>query len=192
MDNTVPPVYFRWAQFDEYCSCGKRIGVLQRKFEIKVKENLEKGISLCDARKEAIKSLDITKTCCLRDLTHFPKNFICDTTSNALVDITIGKAKTIKENSRTGNNHSIPGWELLPKTKGIAGFDFDKYCTKLTTLSRSSFDKVAILRHDGSSAIKPPTQFPGYKITRSQNFPSVESVIPILTNEQLTSKFLNT
>lgn len=187
----VPPVYFKWAQFDEYCSCGKRKAVFQRKFEIKVSEELFKGLSLSDARKEAIKLLGETKICCLRDLTHFPKNFICDTTSNALTDITIGRAKPVKENVRLGNNQSNVGWELLPKTKNVAGFDLDRYCMKLTTLSRSQFDKIAVLRHDGSSAIKPPAQFPGYKITRSQDFPSIESSISILTNEQLTLQFLN-
>ena len=186
----VPPTFYKWAQFDEFCSCGNRIAILQRDFEKEEKELLDQGISLQDARIIIIKKIGYTKICCLRDLTYFPKNLICDTFTNASIDITIDKGKPVKENLRVSNNGQV-GWEFNPKTRGVLGFDQNNYCKKLSLLSRSNYNKVSILRRDGSSSIKESTQFPGYKIVRKEDFPCTKSEISIISIENLTLDYLN-
>lgn len=186
----VPPAYYQWPQFSKYCSCGKRKAVFQRNFINKTKENLEKGLNLEDSRIEAIKSLGIESICCLRDVTLFSKDFICDTTLNAYVDLTINKNGKINGNFRSGNHGSQIGWEFLPKTKGNSGFNQDEYCLMLSKISLSSFDKIAILRKDGSSSQRAIPVFPGYTIVKSENMPSIESDIPTIPNENLTRAFL--
>jgi DNA-directed RNA polymerase subunit N (RpoN/RPB10) len=184
--STVPPVYYKWSQFDEYCSCGTRTAVIQREFEEREKELLARGIPLKEARIQILKHFGIKKMCCLRDLTFFPKNFICDTCVNSSIDITINKGKVFKENVRHGNRSVEVGWEFQPKTKGVLGFNLDSYCSKLTRISQSPFDKLAILRKDGSSSFKTPAQFPGYKIVRSEDFPCLQPEIPVISLEELS------
>lgn len=190
MQTEVPPSFYKWAQFDEFCSCGNRIAVLQRNFEKQEKELLEQGVTLRDARIIILRRIGYKKICCLRDLTYFPKNLICDSYANASVDITVSKGKTVKENVRSGNAGGI-GWEFNPKTKGVLGFDPNAYCVKLSLLSRSNFNKVAILRRDGSSSIKEPAQFPGYRIVSKEDFPCTKPEFPILSVDQLTLEYLN-
>lgn len=186
----IPPAYYQWPQFEKYCSCGKRKAVHQRKFIEKTKENLNKGIDLENSRIEAIKSLGIESVCCLRDVTLFSKEFICDTTLNAYVDLTINKNGKINGNLRSGNHGTQIGWEFLPKTKGNLGFNQDEYCLMLSKMSLSSFDKIAILRKDGTSSQRAIPVFPGYTIVKSEDMPTVQSSIPIIPNEHLNLAFL--
>lgn len=187
----VPPTYYKWPQFDEYCPCGNRTGCLQRQFQKDEKDFLSQGMNLSDARIEIFKKLGITTMCCIRTLTYFPRNLICDSHGNASVDITIGKGKTVNENVRTGNNQAYIGWELLPKTKGKMGFDQNAYCQKLALMTRSDFNKVAILRRDGSATIKEIPQFPGYRVIRKENYPALIPEFPIISTEELTLENLN-
>ena len=60
----------------------------------------------------------------------------------------------------------------------------------LSKISLSSFDKIAILRKDGSSSQRAIPVFPGYTIVKSENMPSIESDIPTIPNENLTRAFL--
>lgn len=191
MISEVPPTFYKWAQFDEFCSCGNRIAVLQRDFEKQEQELLGQGYSLKDARIEILKKIGYTKICCLRDLTYFPKNLICDSYTNASIDITINNGKPVKENFRCGNNPGNIGWEFNPKTKGVLGFDQNSYCVKLSLLSRSNYNKLAILRRDGSSSIKQPAQFPGYKIVEKEDLPCTKSEFPIISAQNLTLEYLN-
>lgn len=189
--NLVPPTFYKWAQFDEICSCGNRIAVLQRDFEKQEKELLEQGNSVQDARIAIIRRIGYKRICCLRDLTYFPKNLICDTCTNASVDITINKEKNVKENLRSGNNSGQVGWEFNPKTRGVLGFDPNSYCIKLALLTRSNYNKVAVLRRDGSSSIKEPAQFPGYRVVKKEDFPCTKPEFPIISVENLTLDYLN-
>lgn len=188
----VPPIYKKWAQFDKLCSCGKRKATLQRMFEIKVTRYLSAGMELKDARLQTLKELGIKKTCCLRDMTYFQKNFIYDTTMGAYSNITIAKGgrNKLDENLRTGNNPNVIGYEFLPKTNGVMPFDMNEYSRMLALMQISTFDRIEILRRDGTNSINTVPQFPNYRVVESQNMPTVLSDIKPLTNEELTIDFL--
>ena len=132
-----PPMYTKYPQFDERCTCGKPLAIHQRDFENVAKTCMEQGMSLNDSRIEAIKSLNIRKACCLRDLTHFAKNFIFDTTINAFSNITIvsidskkvkkGNVTTLladtKKNKKNGSFMGVGAWEFLTPTNNKECFD---------------------------------------------------------------------
>lgn len=185
-----PPIYKKWPQFDKICSCGERKAILQRKYEVKMTEYLAKGLSAKDARLRTLKELGIKKMCCLRDLTFYQKNFIYDNGLCAYSDITISKGKKLNENLRSGNNSGNIGYEFLPMTNGEMPFNMNEYSMMLAMMQVSSFDKVEILRRDGTNSINSVPQFPNYRITESQNMPTILSEIPPLSNSELTLQFL--
>lgn len=186
----VPPAYYKWAQFSDICTCGKRVAIDQRKFGILTSESLNNNMMLKESRINTIKKLGVKRICCLREFTNFPNNFICDRNLNAYTDVTISKGKSINQNLRGGNNSTEIGFEFLPKTNGKMGFDLNRYCLKLSQISLSNFDKMGILRTDGSNPNDNIPQFPNYKSTKTENFPAIQSEIPPLTNEELTLQFL--
>lgn len=160
-----PPAYYKWSQFDDKCTCGRSIGIHQRKFERITKEKMKEGMKLNEARIEAIRSLGIKKMCCMRDLTHFSKNFIFDTYLQAYTDITSSQSG---ENYKTGINSNV-GYEFLPLTNGVLGFDMTKYCYLLESISKSNYDKLGIFpRNHGNIAV-----FPNYYRTQTKDMPEV-------------------
>ena len=191
MNNQRPPIYKKWSQFDKTCTCGERKAVLQRKYGDKMTKYLSEGLSLKDAKLKTLSELGIKKLCCLRDLTYWQKNFIYDNTIGAYTDITIAKGKKLNENLRSGNNSGIVGYEFLPMTNGEIPFNMNEYSMMLAMMQVSAFDKVEILRRDGTNSINNVPQFPNYRITNSKNMPTVLSKTLPLTNDELSLKFLN-
>lgn len=185
-----PPIFKRWAQFDRICSCGKRKAVLQRKYEIRMTKYLSEGFSPKKSRLKILKEFDIKTICCLRDLTYYQKNFIYDNSIGAYVNITINKGNKLNENLRSGNSSNIIGYEFLPKTNNEMPFNMNEYSMMLSMMQLSSFDKIGILRRDGTNSINIVPQFPNYRISESQNMPTILSNIPSLKNEELTIDFL--
>jgi len=188
--SSVPPAYFQWVQFDEFCSCGLRKAVFQRNFETYLTEFLESGLSLSDARIQTIKKIGQLKLCCLRDFTNPAANFINDSTSNALVDITTNKETAIQKNVRTGNNSGVIGWEFLPTTNNVVGFDMNSYCQKLSHISQSSYDKIGLNKNSSHNSDKLPAQFSNFSVTRSQDYPINKPVTPFPTDNELL-QYLN-
>ena len=185
-----PPIYKKWSQFDKICSCGERKAILQRKYGNKMTKYLSEGSSLKDARLKTLKELNIKMLCCLRDLTYYQKNFIYDNGIGAYTDITIGKGKKLNENLRSGNGSGIVGYEFLPMTNGEMPFNMNEYSMMLAMMQVSTFDKIEILRRDGTNSINNIPQFPNYRTTESQNMPTILSEIPPLSNSELTLQFL--
>ena len=169
-----PPIYSKYAQFDDRCTCGKPLAIYQRKFENVTKENMESGMSLENSRIEAIKSLNIRKSCCLRELTHFAKNFIFDTTINAFCDITI-VSNEVRHNRRNGMFNGTGGWEFLPHTIGLQCFDQQRYAQKLANLSCPGIDKSGFLRQSILPFIT-YLSFPNFQITEAEDFPPVDYI----------------
>lgn len=185
-----PPIYKKWSQFDKLCSCGERKAVLQRKYERCKIKYLTEGLSIKEANLKTLKELGVKKLCCLRDLTYYQKNFIYDNGIGAYTDITIAKGKKLSENLRSGNNSGIVGYEFLPMTNGEMPFNMNEYSMMLAFMQVSAFDRVEILRRDGTNSINTIPQFPNYRITESKNMPTILSEIPPLTNAELTLQFL--
>jgi len=183
----TPPAYFQWVQLDEFCSCGLRKAVHQREFEELEQEFLAKGFPCNIARIHAIKKLNHLKLCCLRDLTYFPTNFICDSTTNALTDITVKKDSEIQKNIRIGNDQKHIGWEFLPKQNGNLGFNMDTYCQQLFSITQSSFDKCGLNKNSSVSSNKRPAQFSNFYIARRQDYPLELPSTPFPTDEELMS-----
>lgn len=194
INNEIPPAYFKWAQIDEMCSCGRRGAVFQRKFEELIEENLANGLSLQDSRIEALKFLNIKKTCCLRDFTFFPSNFICSSTMNAYTDITKKNKSTIDENIRMGNNSNVVGWEFLPKTNNVFGFNLNEYCVELSRQSSTDYERVFQKPNKTENEIneekKSIAEFPNYSFSTVEDQPMVACNIDPLSNEELTADFL--
>lgn len=194
--STVPPIYKKWTQFTRICTCGRRWAVREREKEEKVSLYLLEGMSLKDANLRWLRENNITSLCCLRDLTFPERNQIYDTTIGAFTDITINKAKTVKENFRTGDSSGNPGYEFLFKTRGAIDFNMLQYSYMLAMDSLSTFDKIEVLRRDGTTSINSNAritpQFPNYRVTNSENMPTVLSEIPMLSSTELTLQNLMT
>lgn len=188
--SAIPPSYYKWAQIDEICSCGERGAVYQRKFEILINQNLSTGLSLQDSRIEALKILGKKRTCCLREFTLFPKNFICSATKNSFVDITRNNTSVIDENMRGGNNSHEVGWEFLPKTNNVHGFNLDNYCLKLSRLSTTPYKKIHSRHDEIEQEMRTIAQFPNYITSKAKNQLIVNCNINPLSNEELTLDFL--
>jgi hypothetical protein len=189
--NQRPPTYKKWSQFDRICTCGKRKAILQRKYGDRMTKYLSEGSSLKDAKLRTLKEFNIKTICCLRDLTYWQKNFIYDNGIGAYTDITIGKGKKLNENLRSGNGSGIVGYEFLPMTNGEMPFNMNEYSMMLAMMQVSAFDKVEILRRDGTNSINSIPQFPNYRITNSQNMPTILSKILPRSNDELTLQSLN-
>ena len=183
----IPPAYYKWSQFDPICTCGNRIAVFQREFEELEKEGLENNLSLQEARINCIKKLGYKRICCIRGVTNFTKNFICDTKIDAYSDVTYSSSGAIKTNNRMKTNPTEIGYEFLPRTRSNLGFDQQQYCEKISHLSLSNFKKIERNQSEESKAI---AIFPNYRINKRQNAPTIESEIKILTNEELTLNYL--
>lgn len=186
----VPPIYKKWTQFTRTCTCGRRWAVREREKEEQVSVYLLEGMSLQDANLRWLKENGITSICCLRDLTYPEKNQIYDISVGALTDITIDKAKTVKENYKTGDASGIAGYEFLLKTRGTVDFHLAQHSYRLVLDSLSTFDKMEVLRRDGTTSTnsnsRTTPQFPNYFVTRSENLPTVISNIPIMSATELT------
>jgi DNA-directed RNA polymerase subunit N (RpoN/RPB10) len=192
MDKTErPPIYKKWAQFDQLCTCGTRMAVVQREFEILVNQYLAKGMPLKNARLKTLKKLGIKKLCCLKEMTYFQKNFIYDNGIGAYTNITVSTGKKVQENLRAGNNGSNVGYEFLPMTNNEMPFDMNEYSRMLAIKQLSAFDKIEFLRRDGTNSISYIPQFPNYVVTESKNMPTVLSEVNPLTNAELSLEFLN-
>lgn len=191
---SIPPTYRKWTQMTRTCSCGRRWAVIERDMEEKITSEMSGGMSLENARIKWLSENNITMTCCLRDLTYPEKNQIFDSTIGALSDITINKSKPLKENFRTGDNSGNIGYEFLYRTRGVQDFDQRRYSYMMAVDSLSTFDKMEVLRRDGTTSINPGTrvipQFPNYRITRSDNMPTIVSDVPLMSPQELTLQFL--
>lgn len=194
----VPPVYRRWTQFNRICTCGRRIAVLQRQKEEDVTRFLNEGMSLEEANIRWYKENNIKSMCCLRDLTYPQKHKIYDCVIGAYTDITTDKknndkAKINKENYRTGNDSGVSGYEFLYKTRGKQDFNMTVYSRMLVAKSLSTFDKIEVLRRDGTSnslSSNSIPQFFNYFVTKSEDMPTVISDTPPLTAQELTLQYL--
>lgn len=190
IDQSIPPAYHKHPQFDEKCSCGTPLAIHQRKFEEITKENMEKGMKLNEARIVAINSLGVRKMCCLRELTFFARNFIFDVTTNAFCDITyqntdstLVKSQSTKINYKQGSQPYTTGYEFLPLTNNVVGFDQNAYAIKLFMLSSSNFDKLG-LRRDFNQSNNIPI-FANFGVVKAENFPEVQSDSVPLTVDEL-------
>lgn len=182
-----PLPYYQFAQFEEFCSCGLRIAVLQREYEELEQEYLNSGLDISETRINILKKFKRTKLCCLKDFTFFPQNFICDSTKNALVDTTTNKGTAIQKNTRNGNNTTQVGWEFNPSKQGEFGFDLNNYSLKLSKISKSNFDEIGLNTTVSSSVDKKPVQFANFIPTRTQDYPLEEPGTPFPTDEELIS-----
>lgn len=191
---SIPPIFRKWTQIGRICCCGRRWAVEERAMEEKINEYMKEGMSLEDAHVRWLAENGITMTCCLRDLTYPEKNQIFDSTIAAYSNITINKSKPLKENFRTGDNSGNIGYEFLYKTRGVQDFDQKRHSYMMYIDSLSVFDKMEVLRRDGTTSVNPGTryvpQFPNYRITYSENMPTIISDIPIMTPQELTLQSL--
>jgi hypothetical protein len=158
----IPPIYTKYPQFDEFCSCGRQIGILQRDFERMESQFLSEGFTLEETRIKILKFFKIEKICCMRDATYFPRDFICDTTSDAYLNTT---DSTKGKNFKMGNKTKEVGFEFLTKTNDQWGFDRDAYCQTLLMTSSSTYDKIR------SNVQRKPPEFCNFKITEVIPFP---------------------
>ncbi len=177
-------MYSKHAQFDEKCTCGKPLAIHQRKFEKITTEKINEGMSLEDARIEAIKSLNIRKSCCLRDLTHFAKNLIFDTTINAYCNITSQISADKRINNINGKFIGIGAYEILPPTNNSECFDQLKYAEKLAKITMPAIDKSGFIRH-GSGYPGVLLSFPNFSIVEKEDFPEVNYDVEPSTLDEL-------
>ncbi len=191
----VPPVYRRWTQFSRICTCGRRIGVLQRKKEEEVTMYLNQGMTLQEANIKWLRDNNIVTMCCLRDYTYPPKDKIYDCVIGALSDITTDRVnneresvKINKQNVRTRDDSGVAGYEFMYKTRNLQDFGMVEYSRMLVADSLSTFDKMEVLRRDGSlsSYTNAIPSFPNYSVSRSEDMPTIVSDIPLLTPQELT------
>lgn len=177
-----PPMYFKWAQIDRICTCGRELGVHQDTFEKLIQENLDLSMTLQDARILALKTLGIKKMCCLSAMTFFPKNFICDTHENALVDITFKDARSaVNRNKIDSHSATKPGYEFLCPTKGQLEINMDRYYQKLNIIKSSSYNNIQNTALDNNTP-----KFTNFRVVHSQNYPAIKASIEPLSNEELT------
>jgi len=170
--------YKKFPQFEEFCTCSNRIGIHQRKFEKMESELLKSGKTVKDARIEILKHFNMLRICCLNKMSFFNRSFINDSDGDALCDITYDSGRSVNDNMKMGNSSASVGWEFLPKTRGVFGFDLNKYCTKIQNTSMSPYGKIGILKVGNNMSNKKPVQFANYALTRHQPFPLPTQDIP--------------
>lgn len=181
-----PPAYYKWSQFDDRCSCGKQIAIHQRKFEKITKKHMDEGIPLNLARIKAIKSLGIKKSCCLRDVTNFSKNFIFDTHMDAYTSISNNGYKDSGDNLKDQYNPQYCSFEFLPMTNETLGFDMNAYLNKLNRISTPIYDKIVPTTTPRQNYV---SRFPKYIKTKTMNMPSVKCVeVPLEISELMLIK----
>lgn len=170
--SVIPPAYTQYPQFDELCSCGRRIAVTQRAFEEREQQLLAEGYSLKETRKKILKEFGITMICCLRDYTNFPKHFICDVGNSAFTNITSEMTSNNFTNNKMGNRLDFVGEEFLPLTRNKWGFDPNSYCLSLHRMTLSDVEKIGTVKVITSGTESQPAQFCNFSTGNHGNIQS--------------------
>lgn len=131
-----------------YCACGKRIGCFQRTIESEIgKEMIElaKDGKLNQfeirsaARRNSFARLGFRRDCCLLALTMIPCLTVNDIEGeDAYIDFTAQtNANTVGENQYLPYNYPNRPGEFFPVKRDDIGFDMDKYCRQLHSMTFS-------------------------------------------------------
>ena len=124
----IPPPYTCYPILIKSCTCGRRLGCLQRKIEERILLQQQITPSLPEARSIVLREMGFTKICCLEQITNCAKIPVNDLEGeDAYNDITTLQNGTIYQNNRLINNTGVATWSWLPSSRGKIQFDEKKY-----------------------------------------------------------------
>lgn len=181
-----------WPILPIRCTCGPRLGALQRKIESMIGVELERlehdepELSRVDrfgkARSSTFESLGITKECCLLALTFYPFYTVNDLEGeDAYLDCTAtnGTDRIAENIYLSYHSDEIPK-EFFPKTRNKLGFDMDVYCQKLFLKTLETSDRqVGSTLH--STSLTGESAFPKFPFLSGvdvREYPSIITTIP--------------
>jgi DNA-directed RNA polymerase subunit N (RpoN/RPB10) len=100
--------------FPKYCSCCRKLGELQQKYEEKVEKYLNEGSSISISQQKVCKDLDIKMMCCLNNTYNASTYYVVDTFFN-MVLVNGSNIKNIKSENglKTLVDREIEDFPLL-------------------------------------------------------------------------------
>ncbi len=151
----IPPIFKLYPILPRSCTCGQRIGFLQREIE-ELTVEYQKTMSLEDARIAMMKDLKLFKMCCREKITNCTTYNINDLEADAHVNLTVNNNGNSSSNNYS-NIYTSVSWGWVTKTKGMVEFDEIDYCMNIQSL-----------------LFGPPTSISGVH----QNFPVFPKLVP--------------